>query len=96
VRRLLESLPYPERTPFLGQVLVDRTGAIWVGACRVPDATSSRFLVFNPTGQLLEDMQLPFVMDLLDANGERALGRRHDELGVQSLVVLRRRCITTG
>lgn len=80
---------YPATLPAADRLLVDRQDHLWLRHGQWPDTLPQTWSVFDPTGQWLGEIAVPGGLELLDVDGDRVLARSRDELGVESVVVLR-------
>lgn len=92
VERFLEHAGFPEETPPYGRVMVDAAGLIWIEEYHPPYHALRRYTVLSPGGRILEELEVPAELTLLDADLHRVVMRGRDALDVETVVVYAREC----
>lgn len=87
VRSDVSSLPFPERKPAYGRLLVDAAGDLWIGEWTRDGQTARRWSVVDERGVWLGDMMLPEGFRLLSVRSDRLVGVEKDELDTEYVVV---------
>lgn len=87
VRSNLASLPFPERKPAYGRLLVDDAGNVWAGEWTRDGEMAHRWSVIDPRGVWLGDVTLPDGFRLLSVTSDRLVGVERDELDTEYVVM---------
>ena len=83
-RKLVESMPFPERLPAYSSVLVDPDGYVWAEHFASPGVgPGPAWDVFEPSGEYLGAVATPPGLKLLEVGRDYVLGVWSDELDVQ-------------
>lgn len=88
----MREVELPARTPPYSSIVADAAGFLWVQKPVLLRAIHDEYLVVGGDGSVVEEVLLPADSRVLDVNGEAALVRTVDDLGVQSVAVYPRRC----
>lgn len=89
VRSDLRTLPFPERKPAYGGLVVDAAHRLWIGEWAPEGRTARRWSVVDAGGVLLGDVALPVGFRLLSVGADRVVGVERDELDTEYVVVYR-------
>jgi hypothetical protein len=89
VREGVESFPRADTFPHFDGLLTDGSGRLWVRRFDLPgDTTPPRWTVFDTAGVAEAIVEMPSGLTVYEIRGDRVLGRRADDLGVQRVVIL--------
>ncbi|MGD2153322.1 MAG: hypothetical protein PVG79_08630 [Gemmatimonadales bacterium] len=83
--RLLDDMPFPETMPAYRRLIVDSEANLWVEEYRRPGDDQPRWTVFDPQGVMLGTVETPPNLEVYQVASDFVLGRRTDELGVESV-----------
>ena len=83
VATVLDEMPTPDTFPAYHLVRADDHANVWVQAYPVPPQTQARWAVFDSTGVLLGDVDLPVGLDPKHIGTDFILGVWHDALDVE-------------
>lgn len=91
-RRALESLPYPDSLPAIGQLLTDAHGYIWVREYALSDAGSAVWWIFSRDGDLTERFVFPAQVSgdrfrVVEIGEDYIAGVHRDDFDVESIRV---------
>lgn len=86
-RKFFQDLDFPPELPFMADLLVDATGALWVQEFQPNPRESQVWHVFGGEGESVGRVQVPDGLRLLQVDTEHALGVWTDDLGVAYLRV---------
>ena len=81
---LLADVAMPRNRPAYGDILLDRSGNLWVQRTREGSPSEHEYLVFDPGGILLGSVELPSIR-VLEIGEDYVLGVHRDELEVEYL-----------
>jgi 6-bladed beta-propeller protein len=87
LRRMYEGLPLLEQFPAYDRLLTDRSNQLWVRYFSRPDATATKWIVFDEDGRLLANVSLPLRATLLEAGDEYVLLSELDEFDLPTVRV---------
>lgn len=79
----IDQLPLHETLPAFAQLLLDRTGHLWIQEFPGSGARPTDWQVFDPEGVLVARVGLPDGLEILDVGPDYLLGRVSDDLGVE-------------
>lgn len=79
-------IPMPPSFPSFTDMVNDRTGRLWVRDHAMPGENVSTWTIFGPTGSVVASATVPGV-EVLDVGEDYVLGKRTDDLGVESVVL---------
>lgn len=82
-------VPYPDRLPPHGRILVEESGGLWVQQGLRPGERTSRWFVFAPDGRWSGEVMAPEGSELLQVATDWVLGVHRDELGVETVRLYR-------
>lgn len=87
-RRFVNQVPLPEVRPAYSSLVLDHAGNLWVelGPSEGKGSTWVDYLVFDPTGKMLDMLPLPR-LQVLEIGEDYVMGVYRDELDVQYLQV---------
>jgi len=86
MRNFLQDLPFPETIPFVGGMIVDPDGALWVGPYHVwTEPAGGWWTVFDSAGRRLGMVDIPVGFEIRAIGAERIYGVWTDEEGVESV-----------
>ena len=83
VASALDEMPTPQTFPAYHLVRADDQGNVWVQAYPIPPQTRARWAVFDSTGVLLGDVDLPVGLDPKHIGTDFILGVWHDVFDVE-------------
>lgn len=83
VANALDEMPTPQTFPAYHLVRADDQGNVWVQAYPIPPQTQARWAVFDSTGVLLGDVDLPVGLDPKHIGTDFILGVWHDVFDVE-------------
>jgi hypothetical protein len=94
VDRLMAAAPIPARSPPYGTVTADRLGMLWIREPSRPGSESTRWIVSDQEGGIVETVNLRFAggVSMLDADSSRAIFAATDSMGVHRVLVTSRSC----
>lgn len=85
---LKEHLPAPDSIPNVDDLVVDDAGMVWVGEYLADSSTARRYHVYGPEGRFVAQVMMPAGVEVLEIGADYLLGRTHDALEVERVVVL--------
>lgn len=74
LERILASVPFPDRKPAHGRMLLDTEGNLWVLETQADDDPRFRWSVFDPNGSWLGTVEVPAGVRVLEAGADYVLG----------------------
>lgn len=80
-RRVAQMLPHPEELPVYNDLIVDRDGYIWLQLYAPPSGISPRWVVLDPSGELLGSVRMPEAIGAFEIGPDWILAEGSDELG---------------
>jgi 6-bladed beta-propeller protein len=91
LRQFLADLDVPPTRPAYGEILIDASGAIWVGPSTEGAGEELRWRVFDEEGRWLGSVELPPGFDPRMIGADELLGVSTDELGIERVYAYRLR-----
>ena len=85
--RYVREIPFPERMPLFGRLLVDAQGNVWAKRFSPSWEGDSSWYVFDGQGVWLGEVSTPPGLHIFEIGADYVLGLRRDELGVQFVVL---------
>lgn len=85
--RYVREIPFPERMPLVGRLLVDARGNVWAKRFSPSWEADSSWYVFDEGGAWLGEVSAPPGLDIFEIGADYILGLRRDQLGVQFVVM---------
>jgi len=85
--RYVREIPFPERLPLFGRLLVDAHGNVWAKRFSPSWEGDSFWYVFNEQGVWLGEVSTPPGLQIFEIGADYVLGLRRDELGVPFVVL---------
>lgn len=85
----MKSVPHPDRLPAYGRVILDSEALLWVSERHGPFSEPTRWTVIRPGTGVVGAVTMPNDFRLFEAGRDYVLGRGTDELGVESVELLR-------
>jgi hypothetical protein len=84
----LSAMPFEESFPAYEEIRVDSNGFLWIRALRRPRAEGpQRWLVIDPQGQALGEVEIPEGLRVLEIGDDYVLGVQRDDLDVEHVRV---------
>ncbi|HEX8695324.1 MAG TPA: hypothetical protein VF746_23130 [Longimicrobium sp.] len=88
LERVLASIPFPDRKPAHGRMLVDAEGSLWVLETKADDDPRFRWSVFDPDGVWLGTVEVPAGFRVLEVGADYVLGvRQAPDTGIEEVRV---------
>lgn len=87
VERMLEEMPYPERTAAYEMFLVDAEGNLWLRPYAEPGVETIGWQVVTAAGRWLGPVEVPAGLTVFQIGPDFLLGRREAEYGVHQVVL---------
>jgi hypothetical protein len=81
--RWLAEVPFPVHKPSFQELATDVAGRLWVRLSTAGEADHNRWLVFDPEGQLVAEVEMPAGYRLLDIAEGHVLAMWKDDLDVE-------------
>ena len=85
--RYVREIPFPERMPLYGRLLVDAQGSVWAKRFSPSWEGDSSWYVFDGRGVWLGKVSTPPGLRIFEIGADYVLGLRRDELGVPFVVM---------
>lgn len=79
------AVPYPERLPAHGRLIVDAQGHLWVERVPIPGDTSVAWVVFEPDGHAAAMAVVPAELQLIQIDAGAVLALHRDQSGLESI-----------
>lgn len=86
--RYVREIPFPERMPLYGRLLVDAQGNVWAKRFSPSWEGDSSWYVFDGRGAWLGEVSTPPGLSIFEIGADYVLGLRRDQPGVQFVVML--------
>ena len=85
MRCWLSEISYPANKPTFSALISTEDGEVWVRASEGPDAETAVWTVYGPTGEAIATIDTPVDLTVLDVDRTHVVGKRTDELGVETI-----------
>lgn len=83
----MDGLPVPAEVPAVAEILVDRSGFVWVQEYRLPWESQLLWNILDQEGSWIGSLKTPPDVRVFEIGEDYLLGRHLDELGVERLVL---------
>ena len=85
LRELLESIPFPDRTPAFSALILDDADRIWAAAFREDGVPRNEWFIVHASKKAPQVIQLPAEVELIATHPPYLVGLRVGPLGEESV-----------